>query len=89
MEDHNPQFFIFVSEGSGFAVGNVAYWIGVIIVNQTTPFIVFFIKLHGFFYILSGVNFLAFFFVLFILPETKVSCSFVSIHCSLFSFLRV
>ena len=60
-------------------MGNAIYWIGISIVNQITPYIVFYIDLHGFFYILSAINFIAFFFILFILPETKVSCSFVSV----------
>ena len=51
-----------------------ANWIGNFIVAMLTPVLIASsLQIHGTFYILSGALLVAFFFVLFSLPETKVS----------------
>lgn len=59
--------------GATVALAAASYWFLVTITNQLTPLIVGSIELHGFFYILTGINLFSFFYVLFLMPETKVS----------------
>lgn len=63
--------FLFVELTVGLTAG--IFWMFNFSINQITPFIICSLQLHGFFYFLVGNCVLMFFFVLFALPETKVS----------------
>lgn len=50
-----------------------SYWVFTCLVNQSTPLILGSpLELHGFFFIIAGINLFAVVFVTFTLPETKV-----------------
>lgn len=64
---------IIVTIGLTVALATGWFWLLNVIVNQVTPLIIgSSLQLHGFFYIITGINFTSFFIVLFTLPETKV-----------------
>ena len=59
--------------GVAMSIATGTFFLLLTVVNQVTPIIIGSpLKLHGFFYIVTGCNILALFVVLFALPETKV-----------------
>lgn len=66
----NDSYFL----GVTVAIASGLYWFFSCVNTQITPLIIgSSLKLHGYFYIISTINCFAFFFVLFTLPETKVT----------------
>lgn len=62
------------TEGIAVAIATSSYGFFTFAVNQVAPLIVGSpLRLYGYFYIVAGFNLFGFFFILFNLPETKVS----------------
>jgi len=59
--------------GVANSVAISSFYLFTSIVNQFIPYLLGFVQVHGFFYIVAGVNLLSIFFILSSLPETKVS----------------
>ncbi len=63
--------------GLSLSLTNAAYWSADVVATQTTPLLLSSaLQTHGTFYILAGLNALAFIFVLTTVPETKVGLIF-------------
>ena len=69
--------------GISTALSYTGMWIGAVVVSQISPIlIVSSLGVHGTYYLMAGVCLVLFFFVLFLIPETKVKIgSFLVFLC--------
>ncbi len=59
--------------GIAVALSVASYWVSISIFTQLTPLLIgSSLQLHGYFYIITGFDVIGFF-ILFLMPETKVS----------------
>ncbi len=68
-----PSPLLYFLIGLSCSLTNAVYWSAAVVATQTTPLLLSSdLQTHGTFYVLAGLNALAFIFVLTTVPETKV-----------------
>ena len=69
--------------GVMFSLANLSWWFGNILFAQLTPVLLASpLQTHGTFYLFATAQIVAFFYVLFLIPETKVGMKACQCVCS-------